>query len=408
MAKLGQVTLKDVHAAELALKGLVGETPLVGCSWLSERLACEVYLKLETSQPIGAFKIRGATYRIASLTDGERARGVIAASAGNHGQGVAWGARKLGCSAVIVMPKSAPLMKLANVKALGAEVVQEGESYEDAYAVAQEIAAKRGLVYVHAYEDPHVIAGQGVLGLEILRQLPDVQVVMGSVGGGGLMAGICAAFELHPQVEIVGCQAKGAAPMARALERGQPVTLDSAATFADGIAVRKASEPMRKLLAARMAKLLEADDEAIAGAVVTLMERAKVVAEGAGALPLACLKEHVARFKGKKVALIVSGGNIDVNLLSRILDLGLIRTGRRIRVNVFLPDRPGSLNRLTQILANESVNVLQAIHDRNEPAASLNTVEVALTLETRGREHADRVIAVLEQEYTASKVIVAR
>ncbi|HTL12526.1 MAG TPA: pyridoxal-phosphate dependent enzyme, partial [Bdellovibrionota bacterium] len=247
------------------------------------------------------------------------------------------------------------------------------------------------------------------VGLELAEQLPGVQAILGSVGGGGLMAGVCSAFEDQPKVEIIGCQAKGAASMVRSFEKGKAVTLEGGAhTFADGIAVKVASEVMRKLLATRIKRMFEADDEAMAGAIVTLLERTKVTAEGAGALPLACLTEHASGFKGKKVALLISGGNIDVNLLARILDLGLIRAGRRIRVNVFLPDRPGSLSRLTQLLAAEGVNVLQAIHDRNEPGATLDTAEVALTLETRGRDHADRIVAVLEREYGAQRVILAR
>jgi threonine dehydratase len=392
------VTLAEIQTAKNELSKYFPPSPMQLNSWLSESLDCQVYLKLETMQPVGSFKIRGATNKIASLTPAERRRGVIAASAGNHAQGVAWGSKRLGAKALIVMPRGASLMKIANTRTLGAEVLLEGDTYDEAYAAALRIAKKTGRIFVHAFEDEHVIAGQGTTGLEILEQVPDVDAVIGSIGGGGLMAGVSIAIkELRPQVKVIGCQAKGAPAMVRAIRTGKvadPLPID---TFADGIAVQRASEHMRKLLSPRLDSVHEADDESIARAVLTLMEKAKVVSEGSGAIPLAVLEKIHAKFKRKKVVLIVSGGNIDVNLLSRIIDRGLIQAGRRIRVNVWLSDRPGSLASLTALIAKEGANVIQAIHDRSEPSTTIDLTEVALTLETRGPEHSKAVIKALSQ-----------
>jgi threonine dehydratase len=366
--------------------------------WLSAVLNCQLYLKLENMQPIGSFKIRGATYRISRLSKEERALGVIAASAGNHAQGVAWGSRELGVSAMIVMPVVAPIVKIQNTKALGAEIVLQGNNYDEAYAVACEIQKKTKRIFVHAFEDEAVMAGQGTVALEILNELPDVDFLVGSVGGGGLMAGVTTVFKaLRPQVQIVGCQASGAASMIRSVQEGKVVSLKSSLTFADGIAVKHASEEMRKILAPQVDEWIEVDDNSIAAAILTLLEKAKTMAEGAGAAPLAALEQIKDKIRGKKVVLIVSGGNMDVNVLSRIIDLGLIRTGRRIRVNVWLQDRPGSLAHLTDLIAKQGANILQAIHDRNEPSTQLDQTEIALTLETHGPEHSAALMDVLKK-----------
>ena len=397
MKKSMQVTLADIRAAQLTLSEYLHPSPLLQNAWLSEALGCEVYLKLENMQPIGSFKIRGATYKISRLTAAERRKGVIAASAGNHAQGVAWGSRKLGVNAMIVMPKNAALLKAQNTRALGAEVVLEGETYDEAYIHACKLAKKTGRVLVHAYEDHDVICGQGTVGLEIIDQLPNVDVVIGSLGGGGMMAGVSIAIKaLRPKTQIVGCQASGAPALVRSLKKGHAMRVAPVKTFADGVAVSEASEVMRKLLAPNIDRTVEVDDESIATAVLNLMEKAKVVAEGSGAIPLAAL-EHIHRsVKGKKVVLIISGGNIDVNLLSRILDRGMIRAGRRLRMNVRISDRPGSLARLTSLIAGAGANIIQAIHDRSEPSTTIDQTEVALTLETRGPEHSDALIKSLQ------------
>lgn len=401
-----KLTLAEIERARQELSNFLPPSPLLLNSWLSESLGCQVYLKLENMQPIGSFKIRGATYKISTLSASERRRGVIAASAGNHAQGVAWGSQKLGVKALIVMPKGAPLMKIQNTRALGAEVVLEGETYDEAYAAAVRIARKTGKVFVHAFEDPRVIAGQGTIALEILDQLPGVDAVIGSVGGGGMMAGIGMALgELRPQVEIIGCQAAGAPAMCRSIRKGKIAAVDRVETFADGIAVRKASARMFGFLAKGLDACFEADDESIAAAVLMLLEKGKIITEGAGALPLAVLSRHRKRFKGRKVVLVVSGGNIDVNVLSRIIDRGLIRAGRRVRVNVLLSDRPGSLARLTELIAREGANILQAIHDRSEPSTTIDQTDVALTLETRGPEHSQSLIQALREHVLRVDVV---
>ncbi|MDR3606903.1 MAG: threonine ammonia-lyase [Oligoflexia bacterium] len=390
--------LADIQDAKREILRYLEPSPLIRNAWLSELLGCELYLKLENMQPIGSFKIRGAIYKISKLTAEERKRGVIAASAGNHAQGVAWAARRLGVRALIVMPKGAPLVKIQNTQALGAEIVLAGENYDEAFSHAQMVAQTSKMVMIPAFADQYVIAGQGTVALELLDQLPDLEVICASIGGGGLMSGIALAIrELHPQTMLIGCQASGATAMLQSIRRGEALTLDSVHTFADGIAVRKVNPNMLELLSHRLDLTLEADDEDIAAAILSLMEKAKVIAEGAGALPLAVLEKIRDRIQGKKVVVVVSGGNIDVNLLSRIIDRGLIRAQRRLRINVLLHDKPGSLARLTELIANQGANVLQAIHDRSEPSTRIDQTDVALTLETRGPEHSQSLIEALRQ-----------
>jgi threonine dehydratase len=392
------VTLADIQAAKHELHQYLPPSPLLLNAWLSEAMGCQVYLKLENMQPIGSFKIRGATYKISQLSSKDRRRGVIAASAGNHAQGVAWGSRRLGVRSQIVMPRNAPLVKVQNTRALGAEVVLAGDDYNEAHTEARRLARKSGRVFVHAFEDEQVIAGQGTVGLEIVEQLEDVDAVIGAIGGGGLMAGVSTVFkEMKPEVLMIGCQAKGAASMLQSLKKGRAIKLGGVETFADGIAVKEASEPMRKFLSTRIDRMLQDDDEGIANAILMLMEKAKVISEGSGALPLAVLEQLRKPLKGKKVVLIVGGGNIDVNVLGRIIDRGLIRAGRRVRVNVVLSDRPGSLARLTELIAHQGANVLQAIHDRSEPSTHIDETEVALTLETRGPDHSRSLIQALRE-----------
>ncbi len=393
-----RVSLNDIRLARETLTQYLEPTPLLYNAWLSEILGCQLYLKLENMHPIGSFKIRGATYRISRLSDAEKKRGVIAASAGNHAQGVAWGSRKLGINALIVMPKGAPLMKIQNTRMLGAEVVLEGDNYDEAYAAAIKLAKKTGRVFIHAFENADVIAGQGTCGLEILDQLPDVDAIIGSIGGGGLMSGVSVAIkESRPKIKLYGCQATGAPAMSRSIKSGKAIKTDRVETFADGIAVARASEQILPILRKNLEQCVEGGDEEIAAAVLTLLEKAKIVSEGAGALPLVAAEKLRSRLKGKNVVLIISGGNIDVNLLSRIIDRGLIRAGRRVRVNVLISDRPGSLARLTQLIATQGANILQAIHDRNEPAMGIDQTDVALTLETRGPEHSKEVIDALRK-----------
>jgi threonine dehydratase len=289
-------------------------------------------------------------------------------------------------------------VKVTNTRALGAEVVLEGDTYDECYLAAREIAKKTGRIFVHAFEDELVIAGQGTCGLEILDQLPSVDFIVGSIGGGGLMSGISAVMKaLKPSVQLIGCQAAGAASMIESIKKGSAVKLDKVSTFADGIAVAQASEKMLGLLSS-LSETIAVDDELIANAVLTLLEKAKVVSEGSGAIALAALEKTKLAVQGKNVVLIISGGNIDVNVLSRIIDRGLIRAGRRLRLNVWLSDRPGQLAKLTGLIAKHGCNVLQAIHDRSEPSTTIDQTEVALTLETRGPTHSEEVIQAIREQ----------
>ena len=400
-----KIDLADIRKAKRKLDHYLKPTPLVLNTWLSEMLDCEVYLKLENMQPIGSFKIRGATYKISELSKQERRRGVIAASAGNHAQGVAWGSRQLGVSSMIVMPNGASIVKLENTKALGAEVILKGNTYDQACQAARVLAQETQRVFVHAFEDPLVIAGQGTLGLELFEQLPDVDFVVGAVGGGGMMTGVSSAFRsLRPTAKMIACQAAGAPSMFESIRKHKAISLP-VQTFADGIAVGSTSDEMRRLLSPLIDRWIKVDEDAIATAVLMLLEKAKIIAEGSGAVPLAALGQMRTQIKGKKVALIISGGNIDVNLISRIIDLGLIRTGRRLRVNVLILDRPGSLAILTDLVGKSGSNILQVIHDRSKPSARINQTDVELTLETRGPEHSRDVVKILRKHVLKLEVV---
>jgi threonine dehydratase len=359
--------LKDIQKAREVLRKILPETPLIRNEWLSRRYECDVYLKLEILQPVGSFKIRGATYRISQLTEDEKKKGVLAASAGNHAQGVAWGAREFGTSALIVMPETAPIMKIQNTKNLGAEVHLEGDNYEGSYQAAQKIIAETGRTYVHAFHDPLVIAGQGTLGLEILDQLPDVDYVVASIGGGGLLSGMGIALKsLRPSVQLIGCQAKNASSMVKSLQNHQLQKSDFKGTFADGIAVGTANPDMFAILDGLVDRVFESDEDEIAMNVLRFMERAKLVVEGSGAIILGALDRYKDEMRGKKVVLVVCGGNIDVNVVSRIIERGLIRLGRRIHLKVQISDKPGSLSKLTALIGSLQANILQAVHDRTD------------------------------------------
>ena len=385
MEKRFKITLPEIQAAQQELRKYLKPSPLLYNPWLSEVFHCQVYLKLENMQPIGSFKIRGATYKISQLTPQERKAGIVAASAGNHAQGVAWGARQLGVHPLIVMPTVAPIMKQQNTKALGADITLYGKNYDEAYHYAREVAKKTGRIYIPAFEDPKVVAGQGTVGLEVLKQLPEVDYIIGAVGGGGLMAGVGTAVKaLKPSVQLVGCQAVGADSMIRSIRRGKAICLDSVNTFADGISIMQASEKLRSVLDPLIDDWISVPDEAIAAAILTLLEKAKIMTEGSGAIPLAALESLGKKAQKKKVVLLITGGNIDVNVLSRIIELGLIRTGRRVRLSVWIADRPGALANLTRLIADQGSNILQAFHDHNESSTRMDQTEVNLTLETPG------------------------
>jgi len=393
-----KITLKHVQEAQTVLSPILTPTPMVKNEWLSNQYGCEVYFKLETLQPIGSFKIRGATYKISKLSDAERKKGVIAASAGNHAQGVAWGARHFGIDSLIVMPETAPLMKIHNTQMLGAKIHLEGNNYDESFQAAQRIVQETGRIYVHAFHDPDVISGQGTVALEILSQCPDVDYVVASIGGGGLLSGMGTALKaLKPAIKLIGCQATNAASMVKSLKQHQLSQSEFKGTFADGIGVSKANPDLYAILDSIVDEAFDSDEEEIAMNVLRFMEAAKVVVEGSGAIVLGALDRYQKQLAGKKVVFLVSGGNIDVNLVSRIIDRGLMRSGRRVHLKVLISDRPGSLSRLTALIASLKANILQATHDRTEMSLKLDETDVELMLETRGPEHTKTVIAELEK-----------
>jgi len=386
------VTLADVEEARARLRGVIHETPCAFSQSLSDLTGARVFVKLENLQMTGSFKERGAANVLLQLPPAERKRGVVTASAGNHGLAVAFHAARLGVGAVIVMPEWAPLTKVTAARRHGAEVVLHGENYDEAYARAREVEAERGLVFVHPFDDPRVIAGQGTIGLELVAQVPDLEAVLVPVGGGGLAAGIGVAVKAgKPGAEVIGVQADEIAAMKAAWASGERVTVPPGPTIADGIAVRRAGEHTLALCRRWVDQIVSVSEEEIANAILLLLEIEKTVVEGAGAVPLAALVNKKVALAGKTVALVLTGGNIDVNLVSRIIERGLVKDGRLVRLAVMLRDRPGQLARLTALVAEMRANVLHILHDRAFSRARLGETEVELTLETSGREQIEAV-----------------
>jgi threonine dehydratase len=386
------VRVADVEAARTRLAGVIYETPCAYSQSLSDLTGTRVFVKLENLQMTGSFKERGAANVLLQLSSEERRRGVATASAGNHGLAVAFHAARLGIAAVIVMPEWAPLTKVLSARRQGAEVVLHGDNYDEAYARAREIEAARRLVFVHPFDDPRVIAGQGTIGLELAAQVPDLDAALVPVGGGGLVSGLAVALKSRlPAAEVIGVQADEIAAMKAALGAGGRVTVAPAPTIADGIAVRRVGEHTLPLARQWVDQVVSVSEEEIANAILLLLEIEKTVVEGAGAVPLAALVNKKVALAGKTVALVLSGGNIDVNLVSRIIERGLVKDGRLVRLAVMLRDRPGQLARLTALVAEMRANVLHILHDRAFSRARLSETEVELTLETSGREHIDAV-----------------
>ena len=398
------VGLDDLRAARVLLEGISRTTPVEGLRGLSEQVGSPVLLKCENLQRTGSFKIRGAYVRIARLTDAERARGVVAASAGNHAQGVALAASLLGCASTVFMPEAAPLPKVAATAAYGASVRHAGHTVDQALVAARAFAAETGAVLIHPFDHADVIAGQGTVGLELLEQRPDVRTVVVCTGGGGLVAGIAAAVKgLRPDVRVVAAQATGAASFPASLRAGHPVPLTTMTTMADGIAVACPGEVTFAHVRDLVDDVVTVDEEALSRALLLCLERAKMVVEPAGAAALAAIMEDPTGFQGPVVA-VLSGGNIDPLLLSKVVRHGLVAAGRFLSLSVAIPDRPGELARLLGVLAGSGANVLDVEHSRTGAGLHVDEVEVALKLETRGRPHGDDVVAGL----TVSGYVVRR
>lgn len=387
------ITLEDVRAAKERLKGVINHTPLSYAPLLSETAGVEVYLKKENLQNTGAFKIRGAFNKISTLSDAEKERGVIAASAGNHAQGVAFSAAHYGIKAYIVMPEATPLLKVNGTKALGAEVILHGNSYDEAYAYAVNYAEKHDLTFIHPFTDEQVIAGQGTVALEMLESVEDLDMLVVPVGGGGLISGIAvAAKSVNPDIKIIGVSAAGAPAMRNSFLSKKPQDSLSVRTIADGIAVRDTAIETYTYIAEFVDDIVAVDDEEIANAILFLIERQKLVVEGAGAVGVAAvLHRRIAFDKGQKVGIVLSGGNIDVTMINLIIEKGLQKSFRKMSLTVTLIDKPGSLTKLSSIFEKLRANIVQIDYDRTSHLLEFGDANVSVSLETKGEEHQQEI-----------------
>lgn len=394
------LNIEKIYKAKERIKDIVVNTPFSHAPYLSEISGCEVYLKKENLQVTGAFKIRGAYNKLASLNDKQLACGVVAASAGNHAQGVALSASKFGVKAVIIMPESTPLTKVNGVKYFGAEVILAGANYDEAYAYAREYGEKNSLTFVHPFEDDEVIAGQGTVALDILDKCKDLDAVIIPVGGGGLISGMaCAIKSINPKIKVIGVSASGAPALKNSFELGRAVDTTSVRTIADGIAVRDTSEVTLTYMLKTVDEFIGVDDEEIASAILYLLEKQKLVVEGAGSVGVAALLHNkLEGLKGKKVAVVLSGGNMDVTLLSVIIEKGLLKSGRKMKVTVTLVDKPGSLMRFTQILQELNANIVHIAYDRTSISLDYGDANVTVHMETKGDEHQLEIKDKLKKE----------
>ena len=390
------IQLSDIHSALNRIRTDIRVSPCTHSETFSAATQNSIFLKLDNQQRTGAFKERGALNKLLTLNGEERARGVIAASAGNHAQGVAYHAGRHGIRAHIVMPLPTPLTKVSSTRAYGADVLLCGANYDEAYGKAIELSEQDRLTLIHAFDDDAVIAGQGTLGLEILSQTPDIEAIVSPIGGGGLIGGIaCAVKETNPKVKIYGVQPARLPSMKAAVAQGKPVTLDSAKTIADGIAVRRAGERTLTLVQKYVDDIVTVEEEEIANAILLLLEREKTLAEGAGAAAIAAVLNRKLQLQDKRVAVLVCGGNIDVTLLARIIERGLVKDGRLVRLRVHLPDYPGALHRLTGILADHRANIVETAYDRAYHGVNLGDTAIDITMETRGPEHISELLTAL-------------
>lgn len=390
------VTLADVQTALGRIRKSIPVSPCSRSETFSGLTGNAVYLKLENLQRTGAYKERGALNKLLSLSEDERSRGVIAASAGNHAQAVSYHAARLGIRATICMPLTTPLIKVSATRGYGANVVLEGANYDEACEEANRRSQRDHLTFVHAFDDDVVIAGQGTLGLELLEQHADLDAVVVPIGGGGLIGGIaCALKETNPKLQVFGVQPARLPSMKAAVSNGAPVVVPAAVTIADGIAVRRAGSRTFPLVKKYVDDIVTVGEEEIANAILLLLENEKTLAEGAGAAAIAALLNRRVSLSGKKIIALVSGGNIDVTLLSRIIERGMVKDGRLVRLRIHLPDYPGALHGLTGILAQHRANIVETAYDRAYHGVNLGETTIEITMETRGREHIAELLAAL-------------
>lgn len=401
------MTLEKFEEASELVKKVTNSTKLVYSDYLSEQSGGKVYLKPENMQHTGAYKIRGAYYKISTLSDEERGRGLITASAGNHAQGVAFAAKKFGCKAVIVMPTVTPLIKVNRTKSYGAEVILHGDVYDDAYAYACELAEKEGYTFVHPFNDIDVATGQGTIAMEIVQELPTVDYILVPIGGGGLVSGVATlAKMLNPKIKVIGVEPAEAASMKAALAAGEVVQLESANTIADGTAVKAVGDKILPFVKENVDDVLLVEDDELIGAFLDMVENHKMIVENSGLLSVAALKQLDC--KGKKVVCVLSGGNMDVITMSSIVQHGLIQRDRIFSVSVLLPDKPGELVQVAQTIAEAQGNVIKLEHNQFVSTNRNAAVELRITMEAFGTEHKNRILDALEKAGFRPKLISAK
>ena len=390
------ITLDSIYRASFALKNIIRRTDLIYAPQINPE--SQIYLKPENLQYTGSFKLRGACYKIACLTEEEKKKGVIACSAGNHAQGVALGATKNGIDSLICLPAGAPISKVEATKRYGAKVCLVPGVYDDAYQKALELKEEKGYTFIHPFDDEYVIAGQGTIGLELLNQLPDVEAVIVPIGGGGLISGVAYALKsLKPDVKVYGVQAQGAASMLRSIEKAHRECLPSVSTVADGIAVKEPGEHTFEICSKYVDGIVTVTEDEICAAILALMEQQKLIAEGAGAVAVAAAMFNKVPVAGKKTICVVSGGNIDVTILSRVINRGLDMSGRTYTVTLDLHDKPGELKGVAEIIANLGGNIISVLHERNNNTSNVTACFLRLVMETRNAEHIALIRGALEQ-----------
>lgn len=387
------LTLKHILEAQNAIQSFIHRTPLDHSTTFSSLTGGKIYLKMENLQKTGSFKVRGAANKIVKLSLEDKKNGVLAASAGNHAQGVAMAASRVGISATIVMPESAPLSKVSATEGYGAKVILSGSVYDDAYQKAMVVQSETSATFIHAFNDLDVMAGQGTIGLEIIEDLPEVDTVIIPIGGGGLIAGIAVALKsLRPKVRIIGVEAAGAPCMLHAIQVGKPEPLEQASTLADGIAVKCAGDLTFHTVNHYVDDIVTVEEEEISESILTLMERSKSIVEGAGAVAIAAALQRKVDLTCQNTVIILSGGNIDVNFLAQIIERGLRRSGRSMNFQTILPDKPGNLEKVLELIAQERGNVVTVEHSRYDLSIPLRYARVSMTLETQNFNHQERII----------------
>jgi threonine dehydratase len=403
---LESITLDSIIKAREILNGVIHNTPLFRSNTFSNIINGDLYIKAESLQKTGSFKVRGAFVKLYSLNEEQKRKGVITASAGNHGQGVAYASKILGIDCTVVMPANASPAKIAAIKNYGANIILHGTLYDQAWLKTLEIAKERDLTIIHAFDDPYVIRGQGTIALEILDTIKDLDTIVLPIGGGGLASGISIVLRaLKKAVNIIGVQSRAFSAMKRSIEQGSIVEARNGSTIADGVSVKRPGELTFNILRDNIDEIALIDDDDIIRAIFLLMERTKLVVEPAGAMGLAYILSEPKRFKNKKVVTILTGGNIDMYLLGQIVSKGLVKTGRMLKIAIQLVDRPGELKRVVDTISATRVNIVEVLHDRLSQDVSVGKAKVTLSLETEGEEHTKRLINAFRENDIEFKIL---